>query len=134
MLYPDPTHRGVWGWPIRWIAGLLLFLIVAAGAIPTYASDASDPGLDGRAGSIFAMDGQGLANAELQASTSELLGSKSAADAEAEAEKEADSPAWWAASALLPILTHALDGTFEASSARSCEASGQRSSRAPPFA
>ncbi len=54
MLNPDPKQRMVLGWQIRWIAGLFCLLIVAAGAIPAYASGGGDSPLDMKSGALFA--------------------------------------------------------------------------------
>ncbi|MEZ4330887.1 MAG: hypothetical protein R3F35_04005 [Myxococcota bacterium] len=131
MQHPDPSQRAVLGWPIRWIASLLLFLLFAAGGVPTNACEASDSGLDRPSDALFAWDDDRGAKDDLRAATHEMLGSKSPSDSEVE-EEESDSSPGWAAAFLLPIVAQDLDRARDAHPLRSVEASGRRSGRAPP--
>lgn len=122
----------MWGWPIRWIAAALLFLLFVAGGLPTSACEASDAGRDDSSDALFTWDDERAANDALQAATNEMLGSKSPSDSEVEEEEESDSPPWWAAAAVVPRVARDLDRSRDASALRSVEASGRRSGRAPP--
>lgn len=131
MKSPDPMQRAMLGWPIRWIAGLLVVLFCAAGGLPTNALEASASGLDGPSDSLFASGEDRVALDAFRAATNELLGSKSSSDPELE-EEDSGSPAAWTASALAPILAQDLARSAHARSLRTFEACGRRSGRAPP--
>lgn len=91
MLHSDPTQRTVLGWQIRWVAGLFALLMVAAGAIPAYASDGSDSLLDARHGALHSTaEDERATSGELCVATGEMLGSKTGSETELE-EDDLDS-------------------------------------------
>lgn len=85
MLYPDAKQRMDLGWQIRSIAGLFCLLIVAAGAIPAYASDGVDSPLDTKSGALFATShAERTSGYDLGTATWTFLGSSSTWEPELE--------------------------------------------------
>lgn len=131
MTHLDPTQRAVWGWPIRWLAGLLVLLFVSAGGIPTYAAEVDDS-RDERIGEL-AFDQGPIASGELRATTSQAVGTPNGSDSEGE-EEASDPPAWWASCAPLSLHPRKGERATDARPVRSREAVGEPSPRAPPSA
>ncbi|MBK7947925.1 MAG: hypothetical protein IPK00_04105 [Deltaproteobacteria bacterium] len=139
MLYPDPKQRTVLGWQIRWVAGLVTLLMVAAGAMPAFAADDTAETLFGSGrGVLHASAGDERATSgKLVAVTSELLGGQSGSESEGEVEVEENdldpscSPTAYEFSfPCLPIRDPQLGNR----SPRSTEAGCRLAPRAPPLA
>lgn len=131
MAHLDPTQRAVLGWPIRWVAGLLVLLFVSAGGIPGYASEVDDS-RDERIGEL-AFDQGPITSGELRATTSEAVGTPNGSDSEVE-EEASDPPAWWTNCARLSLHPRKGERAADARPVRSREAVGEPSTRAPPSA
>jgi hypothetical protein len=132
-LYPDVRQRTVLGWQIRWVAGLFVLLMLAAGAVPSSAADRSETLLDAPNGALSAGDDDDCATSgELCPATGELLGSTTTSDPEIEDEPDSSvSPGL--PRVLLVLVTGSAVGT-DVRSPIGIDSWGRTGPRAPPFA
>ncbi len=137
MLYPDAKQRMVLGWQIRWIAGLLCLLTVAAGTIPAHASDAVDSLLDTKSGVLFATSHADHAKRtfghDLGTTTGTLLGSSSTWEPELE-DDQADVSATTVAISLCVVRESRRSARHDEQAPRPAFEPGLLTPRAPPRA
>ena len=137
MLYPDAKQRMVLGWQIRWIAGLFCLLIVAAGAIPAYASDGVDPLLDSKSGALFATfnadHSERASGHDLGTATGTFLGSSSTWEPELE-DDQADASTTTVAISLCIVRESRRSARHDEQAPRPAFEPGLLTPRAPPRA